>query len=119
NIGGSADFQLAVNPADGQTIHQGEAADYTITTQGLNGFRSPIGLRIVQWSTQRFPQPKPGDTFPLAVTLPASGPPGRSATLHIETNDQSDIGIYFMTIEASGGDVTKTIDVALVVDPAR
>jgi tRNA A-37 threonylcarbamoyl transferase component Bud32 len=115
--GGSADFQVAVNPADGQTIRQGDAADYTITTQGLNGFRSPINLRIAQWSTQRFPQPKPGDTFPLAVSLPDSVAPGRSAILHIETSDQNDVGIYFLTLEASGGGVTRTIDIALVVDP--
>lgn len=119
STGGSGDFQLAVNPADGQTIHQGEAADFTITTQGLNGFRSPISLRIAQWSTQRFPQPKPGDTFPLPVALPDSVAPGRSATLHIETSDQSDVGIYFVTIEASAGDITRTLDVALVVDPPQ
>ena len=115
--GAQADFQLAVNPAEGLTIQQGEAADFSVATQGLNGFNGPISLRISQWSTQRFPQPRSADSLPLGVTLPDSVAAGRSATLHIETSDQTDVGIYYLTVEAAGGGVTKTVDVALVVDP--
>ncbi|HET6315696.1 MAG TPA: hypothetical protein VFG86_04510, partial [Chloroflexota bacterium] len=117
STGGQRDFQVVVNPADGQTIQQGEAANYSIATQGLNGFNAPISLRIAQWSTQRFPQPRPGDTLPLDVSLPDSVAPGRTATLHIETSEGNDVGIYYLTLEASGGGVTKTVDIALVVDP--
>jgi hypothetical protein len=115
---GVGDFRLAVTPADGQTIHQGEAADYTIHPQALNGFSSPIDLRISEWSTQRFPTPRPGDTLPLAVTLPASTTSGRPVRLHIETSVENDVGIYFLTLVASGGGITRTIDIALVIDPA-
>jgi hypothetical protein len=115
---GGADFRIALNPADGQTIHQGEAADYTVSTQALNGFKGPIQLAITQWSTQRFPDPKPADTLPLNVSLPASATPGRPVTVHIQTSLDDDVGIYFLTLEASAGGITKTIDIALVVDPA-
>jgi hypothetical protein len=114
---GNGDFRLVVNPSDGQTIHLGEAADYTINTQALNGFRGPINLRVVEWSTQRFPDPKPADSLPLGVTLPDSITPGRPAVLHIETSTDNDVGIYFIRLEASGGGITRTVDVALVVDP--
>jgi serine/threonine-protein kinase len=114
---GNGDFRLAVAPADGQTILQGESADYSINTQALNGFSGPIELRIVAWSTQRFPNPRPGDTLPFGVSLPASTTPGRPARLHIETSVDNDVGIYFLTLQASGAGLTKTIDVALVVDP--
>jgi hypothetical protein len=110
-------FRLAINPAGGQTIAQGAAADYTINTQPQNGFRGPIALRILEWSTQRFPTAKPGDTFPLPHTLPDSATPGRPAVLHIETSAESEVGIYYLKLEAAGGGVTQTIDIALVVDP--
>jgi hypothetical protein len=116
-VAGNGDFRMAVNPTGGQTIAQGEAADYTINTQALNGFRGPIALRILEWSTQRFPDAKPGDTFPLPYTLPESATPGRPAVLHIETSAGNDVGIYYLKLEASGGGVVKTIDIALVVDP--
>jgi hypothetical protein len=114
--GGSPDFRLAVNPADGQTINLGEAADYTINTQALNGFSGPISLRIVEWSTQRFPDPKPADTLPLNVSLPASTTAGVAARLRIQTTSADEVGIYYLVLEASGGGVTKTIEVALVID---
>ncbi len=113
----SGDIQIAVNPAGGQTIQRGDSADFTIATQGLNGFNAPIGLRISRWWTQRFPQPKSPDSLPLGVSVPDSVAPGRSATVHIETSDQNDVGIYFLTVEASAGDVVRSVDLALVVDP--
>ncbi|HEX8967414.1 MAG TPA: hypothetical protein VF937_06015, partial [Chloroflexota bacterium] len=70
-----------------------------------------------QWSTQRFPEPKPGDTLPFSLTMPASISPGRPATMHIETSLDNDVGIYYLTLEASGEGITRSVDVALVVDP--
>jgi len=114
--GGSPDFRLAVNPADGQTITLGQAADYTINTQALNGFSGPIALRVVEWSTQRFPDPKPADTLPLNVSLPASTTAGVPARLRIQTTAGDEVGIYYLVLEASGGGITKTIEIALVID---
>jgi len=112
----SADFRVVVNPADGQTIHQGEAADFSINTQALNGFKGPINLRIAEWSTQRFPNHRTGDTLPMSVTLPESVMPGQPATLHIETSTSDDVGIYYLELEASGGGISKTVEIALVLD---
>jgi hypothetical protein len=53
----------------------------------------------------------------LGVTLPASTTSGRPVRLHIETSVDNDVGIYFLTLEASGGGITRTIDIALVIDP--
>jgi hypothetical protein len=114
---GTPDFRLAVNPPDGQTIQLGQAADYTINTQALNGFTAPITLRITQWSTQQFPDPQPGDTLPLSVSLPSSVQPGRPAVLHIQSTITSNFGIYYLTLEASGGGVTRSVEIALVIDP--
>lgn len=116
---GSADLRLGVNPADGQTIQQGQAANYTVSTQALNGFKGPVKLRIAEWSTQRFPEPKPPDSLPLNVTMPDSIAPGQTATIHIETSPDNEVGIYFLILEASGDGVTKRAEVALVLDPAN
>jgi hypothetical protein len=113
---GGGDFRVVVNPAGGLTIRQGEAADFSINTQALNGFKGPITLRIAEWSTQRFPTHRPGDTLPLSVTLPESVAPGRPATLHIETSLADDVGIYYLELEAAGGGLSKTVEIALVVD---
>jgi hypothetical protein len=114
---GTPDFGLAVNPPNGQTIQLGEAADYTINTQALNGFTAPITLRITQWSTQEFPDPQPGDTLPLSMSLPSSVLPGRPATLRLQTTTANRVGIYFLTLEATGGGLTRSVEIALVVDP--
>jgi len=113
-----ADFRLAVNPADGQTIHQGEPADFTINTQALNGFKGPIHLQITEWSTQRFPDHKPAGTLPLEIGLAENAVPGKPVVLHIQTSAENDPGIYYLTLEASGDGITKTAEIALVVDPA-
>ncbi|MCA1646014.1 MAG: hypothetical protein LC797_11310 [Chloroflexi bacterium] len=53
------------------------------------------------------------------MTLPDSITPGRPVVLHLETSAENDIGIYFFTLQAAGGGLTKTIDVALVVAPTE
>jgi hypothetical protein len=73
-------------------------------------------LRISEWSTQRFPEPKPADTLPLQVSVPASATPGQPARVRIQTTTGDEPGIYYLTLEASGSGITKTIEIALVVD---
>jgi hypothetical protein len=70
---------------------------------------------VTQWSTQRFPDAKDGSTLPLAATLPGSVKPGETATLHFETAGV-DPGIYFMRVQADGGNISRTFDLALVVN---
>ena len=109
------EFKVFVNPEDGQTVNRGEAADFLASTRGYEGFADPINFSIVQWSTQRFPEAKDGSTLPLAASLPNGVKPGDTATLHFET-DGADPGIYYIRVQADGGGVTKTFDLALVLN---
>ncbi len=109
------EFTLSVNPENGQTVARGDAAEFFVSTRGLEGFADPISFTIVQWSTQRFPDAKDGASLPLAATLPKGVTPGDTAMLHFETAG-ADPGIYFMRVEASAGGITKPFDLALVLN---
>jgi hypothetical protein len=109
------EFKVFVNPENGQTVNRGEPADFFASTRGYEGFSDPISFSIVQWSTQRFPDPKDSSTLPLAASLPSGVKPGETAMLHFETAG-ADPGIYFMRVQADGGGMSKTFDIALVLN---
>ena len=109
------EFKVFVSPDGGQTVHLGDAAEFFADTRGYEGFSEPINFSVVQWSTQRFPDPKDGSTLPLASSLPSGVKPGATATLHFETAG-ADPGIYFITVQAQAGSITKTFDLALVLN---
>ena len=104
-----------MSPEAGQTVGRGQAAEFFASTRGYEGFSDQIGFNVVQWSTQRFPDAKDGSTLPLAASVPSGVKPGETATLHFETAG-ADPGIYFMRVEASGGAITKSFDLALVLN---
>jgi hypothetical protein len=106
--------RVFVSPEDGQTVRLGEPAEFFARTRGFEGFDAPIAFSVTQWSTQRFPDAKDGSTLPLTATLPSSVQPGDTATLHFETTG-ADPGIYYVRIEASGGGMSQSFDVALVL----
>jgi hypothetical protein len=109
------EFRAFLNPVDGQTVGRGQAAEFFLTTRGYEGFSEPIGLGLVQWSSQRFPQPRDPGSLPLQVSLPGQVSPGETATIHLETAG-ADPGIYYVTLQAAGGGISKSFDVALVVN---
>jgi hypothetical protein len=109
------EFRATLSPADGQTIAQGGSADFFISTRGYEGFNDPISLSVVQWSSQRFPDPKDPTTLPLQVTLPGSIAPGETGTVHIDTPG-ADPGIYYVTLQATAGGMARTVDLALVLN---
>jgi hypothetical protein len=109
------EFKVFVNPADGQTVARGQPAEFFASTLGYEGFSDPVNFSVLQWSTQRFPDAKDGSTLPLGATMPSNVKPGDTATLHFETAG-ADPGIYFMRIQADGGGLTKTFDLALVLN---
>ena len=109
------EFKVFVNPEGGQTANRGEAAEFFASTRGYEGFADPINFSIVEWSTQRFPDPKDGGSLPLAATLPSGVKPGATATLHFETAG-ADPGIYFIKVQADGGGITRTFDLALALN---
>jgi hypothetical protein len=113
--GGS--FRMVVNP-DGLTIAQGEAADFTLSTQPVDGFSGPIALRVVEWSTQRFPTPADPGSLPIQVSMPASVNAGQSTRIRLDTGQGGvEEGIYYVRIEGSARGLVTYVDVALVVDP--
>jgi hypothetical protein len=108
------EFKVFVNPETGQTVNRGEPADFFASTRSYEGFSDAIKFSIVQWSTQRFPDPKDGSTLPLPATVPSDVQPGDTATLHFDTNG-ADPGIYYVRVEADGGEISQTFDLALVL----
>ncbi|MBV9170119.1 MAG: hypothetical protein JOZ81_08560 [Chloroflexi bacterium] len=109
------EFQLFPSPAQGQTVHRGESAGFYISTRGYEGFSDQITLSIGDWYTQRVPSPADASTLPLNVTFPGTVSPGQVAPVHIETVGAEN-GIYYIDMQASAGDMTKTAQLALVVD---
>jgi hypothetical protein len=109
------EFRLFPSPANGQTVNRGQAANFYISTRGYEGFSDQITLTLAQWHTQRVPQPAPPSTLPLSVTLTSPVTPGQVAPVHIETA-AAENGIYFLDIQATGGGIIKTAQLALVVD---
>lgn len=107
------DFNIVVSPMD-QSLGLGEPAEFYLSSFGREDFSDPIQLRVVSWSSQRFPDPKDGSSLPLGVSLQERINPGDEATLRLETAG-ADPGIYYITLEASGGGITRTMELALAL----
>ncbi|MGI9147244.1 MAG: hypothetical protein ACR2IK_11930 [Chloroflexota bacterium] len=109
------DFKVSVNPENGQTVSSGQAAEFFASTHAFEGFADAISFSVVQWSTQRFPEPRDGGSLALAASLPSSVKPGETATLHFETAG-ADPGIYYIKVQASAGALSHTFDLALAIN---
>ena len=72
-------------------------------------------LEITPRQLSRVPQSQDPSRLPLSVTLTSPVQPGQVAPVHVETAG-AEPGIYFLNIQATGGGVTKTAQLALVVD---
>jgi hypothetical protein len=113
-VGGApqGSFDIAANPAD-QTVNSGQAADFFLATQGANG--APIQIRLDQWTTQADPSPHDPASIPLGINLPLTVRAGQTATVHVETAGAQP-GIYYLTLTASAGAASRSVELALVVD---
>ena len=109
------EFRLFPNPRDGQTVSQGQPADFFISVRGYEGFAEPVSFALDHWSTQRVPQAQDPGALPLGVSLPSSVAPGEVGMVHIETAG-AEPGIYFLDLVATGGGITRPVELALVVD---
>jgi hypothetical protein len=107
------EFKLFPSPAD-QSVGLGQAADFFVSVRGYEGFSEPVTFSLVQWSSQRVPETQEPATLPLHVTLPGTTQPGLSGMLHVETAG-AEPGIYYVTVQGSGGGQTKTFELALAV----
>jgi hypothetical protein len=109
------EFKLFPSPRDGQTVAAGQAADFFVPVRGYEGFAEPVNFTLERWSTQRFPEAQDPSTLPLRVAMPPTVTPGTTATIHIETAG-ADNGIYFLDVTASGGGLSRSFQLALVVN---
>jgi hypothetical protein len=109
------EFKLFASPEQGQTVSRGETADFYISVRGYEGFSDPVNFSVTTWNTQRVPDPQDPSALPLQVSLPSTTPIGQTAVVHVGTAG-AEPGIYFLTIQADGGGVSKSTQLALVVD---
>ena len=107
------EFRLFASPSD-QSAGAGQAAEFFVSVRGYEGWSDPVTWSITQWSSQRFPEPKDASTLPLSVLLPDVTQPGLTATVHVETAG-AEPGIYYLTLQASGGGQSKTVELALAL----
>ena len=77
--------------------------------------RDPIAFSVVQWSTQRFPDPKDGSSLPLAVHCPR--PSSQATPPRSTSKPRAPIRASITSrVEAAGGGISKTFDLALVLN---
>jgi uncharacterized membrane protein len=101
-------FNLAVSPSS-QTISQDDTTSYAVSITRLNGFTSNVAL-----SVGGLPKKTTASFSPTAI----AGPAGMGSTLTIVSQHNAEIGVFTLTITASGGSpvVTRTATVTLRID---
>jgi hypothetical protein len=109
------EFRLFANPQNGQTVGQGQPADFFVSVRGYEGFSSPVSFTLDHWSTQEFPDAQDPGGLPLGLSVPSNVAPGEVATIHI-TTDGAGPGIYYLDLVATGGGISKVLELPLVVN---
>jgi hypothetical protein len=99
------DFTISASP-DSQLVVPGNAVNYNIDLEPLNGFSDSVSLSI-----SGLPVDAPAQFLPEIVI-----PPG-SSVLHITTFASTPTGHYVLTITGTGGGKTHSDQVVLVVLP--
>jgi hypothetical protein len=94
-------FTLTPNPAS-RTVTRGGSTTYTVTVNPVNGFSSSVSL-----SVSGLPGRTSASFSPSSTTT--------SSTLTVSTQSRTSRGTYTLTIRGTGGGVTKTTTVTLVV----
>ena len=98
-----SNFTISIFPSS-QSITQGNSATYMVTLTPQNDFGSSISL-----SASNLP---PGATYSFN---PSSLTPKGSSTLTINTSSSTPVGTYTITITATGGGITHTENIKLIV----
>ncbi|MDQ4041898.1 MAG: hypothetical protein M3141_09140, partial [Actinomycetota bacterium] len=101
------DFSLAVSPAS-RTVTQGGGTSYTVSVSPAAGFASPVDLEV--------------EGLPAGATAgfapdPLTAADGWASTLSVSTIGATPAGTYPLTITGTGGGLTRTATVSLVVQP--
>jgi len=122
--GSAASFTLRVAPPSA-TVTQGQAATYTATITGVNGFTAPVSLSVSglpENATAQFVPPvvtptANGATSTLTVATGGADAPGDLQGT-IRSRAISSPGTYTLTITATSGGVTRRATVQLIVAAA-
>jgi hypothetical protein len=103
----AADFSITGSPTS-RSVTRGGSTTYTVTLTPSGGFSGLVSLSASVKPTAK------GTTFsfnPSSLNVPAT----TSSTLTVRTNKNTVRGTYTITITASGGGLTRTTTVTLVV----
>ncbi len=119
--GPASSFTLTVAPPSA-TVTQGQAATYTATVTGVNGFSGPVSLSVSglpENATAQFVPPvvtptANGATSTLTVATGGADAPGNLQGT-IRSRAISSPGTYTLTIIATSGGVTRRATVQLIV----
>jgi subtilisin-like proprotein convertase family protein len=106
----SPDFTLAASPSS-RTVTQGGSTSWTATVTSVNGFSAATSL-----SVSGLPSGATGSFSPASVTPPAGG--SASSTLTVTTAASTPAGTWPLTITATGGALSHSTGVTLVVQTA-
>lgn len=102
----SFDFSLSLSPMS-QTIKAGQSTSYSINVQLTSGTAANVGLTLSGLPS--------GATYQFS---PNSGTPTYSSTLTVQTSENTPTGSFALTMTGSGGGITKTATVQLVIEQA-
>jgi subtilisin family serine protease len=106
-VASTPEFTLTVSPSPATAI-AGGAASYTVTVGSVGGFSSDVSLSLSDLSPER------GSWTLAPSTVPGAAGPSR---LTITPATSLAPGTYGLTLTATGGDVTHTVPVTMVVTP--
>lgn len=109
---GKADYAVAVSPSS-QTTTKGQAVTYTVTVSRVNGFSDPVTLSVAGL---------PSGTsagWKLSNGVGSNVVPSNlsSATLTVQTTAGTPSGTANLTINATGGKLSRSTPATLVVEP--
>ena len=102
------DFILSVNPIETKQICSPEEISYTVHIDSLDGFNAPVELAV-----NGLPDGIVA-SFEKQTIIPAD-----SSQLDLTINDETQSGIYFITIEATSSTGTKSREIELVVNASK
>ena len=109
---GKADFSVAASPGH-QTTTKGQAVTYTVSVSRANGFSDPVTLSVAGLPAGTTASWKLSNGVGSNV-VPSSL---NSATLTVQTTAGTPGGTANMTINATGGKLTRSTPVSLSVEP--
>lgn len=104
NIGAAPTFSISATPS--ATVLAGQNASYQVTLTAVSGFASAVSLSVAGLPSG-------------AITVFAANPMSLSSTIStgvtIGTSSATPAGTYYLTLTASGGGITRSAGITLIV----